>query len=539
MNALNAAVEHGDAVGACTLFFQPVEKVMTVRGISRILATLALALVACTGAQAACTDAAGPGVNWSGCNKNGVRVAGANLSGANLSGALLGPADNRSPDFSNANLSGANFKGAQIRDANFAGANLSGATWTDGKVCATPSIGVCSTPTTTSTAYKSEFYWKSTYGRGVGTVPALECQSAKPNQVGALCYESCREGYAVAGLQCVKSGCPSGYSDRGLTCHTDQVVTYTPGSTTSTDWCAYRSPVVNWGFGRKTGGDCMPKTVTRQDDCRSGYSKVALSCNLDVPAGFTGSALDPIKSAYGLGASQAMVQVCRDGKQMDAGLCYTPCRSGYKGAGPVCWGGTLPGYVDCGLGMADGPGNCAKVTTLQTASVGFLAAALSPGVMAAVTAKNAKVAAETPELAMAAGRSSESILRTVGDDFMALEPVAKEFNTAIATGQSLSAPISSLMSKFAIKMLTSPVFSEVLKSIPNGYYFIQEANKEGKSLVEYWNANQNNPAMILMMTRTIATGLATITGLGALAVPALGVPASLFDLVSNYAYPTP
>jgi hypothetical protein len=475
------------------------------------------------------------------------------LSGANLSGALLGPTARYSPDFRNANLTGANFKGAQINGANFAGANLSGAVWTDGRICATPSIGSCRNPTAattvgstvtiggstaTSTAYKSEFYWRSSYGRGVGTVPALECQQPKPNQVGALCYDNCREGYGVSGLQCVKNGCPPGYSDRGLTCHTDQVVTYIPGSSTTTDWCAYRSAVIDWGFGNKTGGDCMPKTVTRQDDCRSGYSKVALSCNLNVPAGFTGSALDPIKSAYGLGESRAMTQVCRDGKQMDAGLCYPACRSGYNGVGPVCWGGTLPGYVDCGFGIADGPGNCAKVTSLQTLSVGFLAATLGPGAMAAVTAKTAKTTAETPKLASAAESASESILRTVGDDLTALEPVAKEFNTAIATGQSLSAPISSLMSKFATRVLTSEAFVEVIKSVPNAYYFIQEANKEGKSLVEYWNANQNNPAMRLLMTRSIATGLATVTGLAALKVPALAVPASLFDLVSNYAYPT-
>jgi hypothetical protein len=28
---------------------------------------------------------------------------------------------------------------------------------------------------------------------------------------------------------------------------------------------------------------------------------------------------------------------CGSGQQMDAGLCYTPCRSGYSGVGPVCW----------------------------------------------------------------------------------------------------------------------------------------------------------------------------------------------------------
>ena len=30
---------------------------------------------------------------------------------------------------------------------------------------------------------------------------------------------------------------------------------------------------------------------------------------------------------------------CLEGKEKDAGLCYKPCREGYKGVGPVCWKG--------------------------------------------------------------------------------------------------------------------------------------------------------------------------------------------------------
>ena len=30
---------------------------------------------------------------------------------------------------------------------------------------------------------------------------------------------------------------------------------------------------------------------------------------------------------------------CPEGKVKDAGLCYNPCREGYKGVGPVCWKG--------------------------------------------------------------------------------------------------------------------------------------------------------------------------------------------------------
>ena len=302
----------------------------------RILGVLALSTILTSGAGAACTDAAAPGVNWSGCNKNGIRVPGANLSGANLSGATFNPTARYEADFSNANLSGANFTGSQISGANFAGANLSGAIWIDGKVCATPSIGSCSatamtgrsatvqpataTPGTTTTpatttpvtnspvtsvgttstppvksvdlsGYKSEFYWKASYGRGVGTVPDLVCPSGK-NKVGALCYDPCPAGYGVSGLQCVKP-CPSGYSDTGLTCHFNGQGMYAPGVRTETDWCAYRSDrhCVDWGPAGTTctGGDCMPRTVTRQDDCRSGYHNEGGFCYVNLPEGFTGS----------------------------------------------------------------------------------------------------------------------------------------------------------------------------------------------------------------------------------------------------------
>ena len=29
---------------------------------------------------------------------------------------------------------------------------------------------------------------------------------------------------------------------------------------------------------------------------------------------------------------------CKSDQEYDAGLCYTKCRAGYKGIGPVCWG---------------------------------------------------------------------------------------------------------------------------------------------------------------------------------------------------------
>lgn len=154
---------------------------------------LALALLAAP-AWAACTDPAGPGVNWRRCYHDGRDLKGVDLSGAmlrdatfqrsDLSGATLATVDAyrakffsaRMPgavmdgsrlieaDFTRADLSGARFRGADLRNAKLVDTNLrqadltgarldgtdlrnadlSGATWTDGKrTCATPSVGQC------------------------------------------------------------------------------------------------------------------------------------------------------------------------------------------------------------------------------------------------------------------------------------------------------------------------------------------------------------------------------------------------------------
>lgn len=52
------------------------------------------------------------------------------------------------------------------------------------------------------------------------------------------------------------------------------------------------------------------------------------------------------RDSYGRGVGKPMK--CAAGQQYDAGLCYTPCREGYKGVGPVCWQSCAPGFRDDG-----------------------------------------------------------------------------------------------------------------------------------------------------------------------------------------------
>jgi uncharacterized protein YjbI with pentapeptide repeats len=83
-------------------------------------AALILLLATSPGSMAACSDPAGPNVDWSGCALNDVNVSGMDLHGADLTGAQ--------PLFG--------------RDhADLRGADLSGAIWTDSSICAPGTIG--------------------------------------------------------------------------------------------------------------------------------------------------------------------------------------------------------------------------------------------------------------------------------------------------------------------------------------------------------------------------------------------------------------
>jgi uncharacterized protein YjbI with pentapeptide repeats len=88
-------------------------------------------------ARAACTDVAGPKVDWRRCSLDGGDFAKQTLTGAvlrdasfafaNLAGADLTGADAYDAKFLNANLSGARLDGAIFGEADFTRANLTGA----------------------------------------------------------------------------------------------------------------------------------------------------------------------------------------------------------------------------------------------------------------------------------------------------------------------------------------------------------------------------------------------------------------------------
>ncbi len=109
-------------------------------------AALALSLATASGAEAACTDPAGPMVDWSNCDLHGANLIDAILNSANLRQASLSGANLGGANLTIADLSCAHLRGANLTRAHLLGADLSHATWTDGRKCAKGSIGGCIDP---------------------------------------------------------------------------------------------------------------------------------------------------------------------------------------------------------------------------------------------------------------------------------------------------------------------------------------------------------------------------------------------------------
>jgi hypothetical protein len=186
---------------------------------------------------------------------------------------------------------------------------------------------------------------QESYTRGVGTIPTI-CPSTKPVNINGLCYPKCNSGYARDGLFC-KKPCPSGYTTYAATC-TDWDTAKTIDRTSyhlplgkAPTICPSTKPV-------NINGLCYPK-------CNSGYARSGLFCKKSCPSGYTTYALtctdwDTAKTiartSYHLPLGKAPT-ICPSTKpEKTDGLCYTKCRSGYKGEVTTCVKSCPDGYID-------------------------------------------------------------------------------------------------------------------------------------------------------------------------------------------------
>jgi hypothetical protein len=99
----------------------------TIMKIPTLLAAVTVSLLTALPAMAACSDPAGPGVDYSECNLTGANLRRADLTGADLTGADLSFADLTRATLTGATLTGANLRHAEMLDGILTGADLSGA----------------------------------------------------------------------------------------------------------------------------------------------------------------------------------------------------------------------------------------------------------------------------------------------------------------------------------------------------------------------------------------------------------------------------
>ncbi len=86
------------------------------------------------------------------------------------------------------------------------------------------------------------------------------------------------------------------------------------------------------------------------------------------------------KEAYGRTAGKPLV--CKSTEDEQAALCYTPCRDGYHGVGPVCWSKCPTPKHDCSAlctDQADGCTDTVKDITVNVVALAVAAAVAETG----------------------------------------------------------------------------------------------------------------------------------------------------------------
>jgi hypothetical protein len=186
---------------------------------------------------------------------------------------------------------------------------------------------------------------KDSYGRGVGG--PLTCAPDEEYDSG-LCYTKCPDGFRGAGPGCWGL-CPEGYRDDGAFCAKPSPYGRGAGypwkvgdRPFSLDDARRRCEQENAQGCEEDGAIIYPK-------CRSGFHAVGCcTCSPDCPPGMRDIGVSCHKPTHDRGVGRP-IHACPAGKEEDAGLCYDPCREGYRGAGPVCWQTCPDGFRDIGV----------------------------------------------------------------------------------------------------------------------------------------------------------------------------------------------
>jgi hypothetical protein len=170
---------------------------------------------------------------------------------------------------------------------------------------------------------------KKSYGRGAGTIPD-KCTEDEEEYI-KLCYKKCREGYKGQRVECLGI-CPRGFTDLFPEPYCAKPKPYGRGAGHSSKDACERSH----DHGARENG-CERYGLLWYPKCDPHFHNVGCCiCSPDCPSGFRDTGEFCAKPSYVRGAGK-VPKGCSGDKVNDAGLCYHPCREGYKGAGPVCW----------------------------------------------------------------------------------------------------------------------------------------------------------------------------------------------------------
>lgn len=284
-----------------------------------------------------------------------------------------------------------------------------------------------------------DFCWKSSYGRGVGTIPT----EAGPGRVtiGALSYSQCPANTTRVGFDC-HSVCPTGMRDDGLFCRATEY-----GRGAGYPWQfgdkAFSLDGARARCSRDNPQGCEQNGAIIYPKCRPGYT--AFGSNICRPNKPNCGALG-LNNGIDLSCAKKVIigdakpLVCKAGLQGDAGLCYAGCRTSFDGVGPVCWGQCPTGYVACGAGCATSEKFCAEITANQVISTLSLAAniaSLGSSGGATAAANSAQQAGRTAKMISSLKNSWTALKAT--KQFQAIENTAEGVSFAMRMNKVASA----------------------------------------------------------------------------------------------------
>jgi hypothetical protein len=177
---------------------------------------------------------------------------------------------------------------------------------------------------------------------------------------------------------------------------------------------------------------------------RGAGSSVAASSTAACAAGQERGVVLPTTAPYAVNGAKAGVY-----------LCYTVCKTGYKGIGPVCWQTPPAGYVSCGAGLAISSTHCAETVANQVISISALT--LAVGMLAYSESSTGETVADV----ITTSRASVQIAAKSPKIFLECESIGKEM---LPFARAAAADVKTDAKSFADGVLDAPTFATRMKT---------------------------------------------------------------------------